>query len=311
MLMIDDTKIWRKIISQYDLSILQNDINYLDDWAVRNKMCFNLLKCKAIPISLSQPVPYPFPYTLSDAVLKYVNCEKDLGVDITPKLLWNHQCNRLYSKACQQLGIVKRNGHIVVDSKSRRALYLSLVRSQFENCSVVWRPTTKSLMDKLESLQKRAIKWIFSEENHSYSPETYVRKCKEIDILPLSSKFDLNDLVFFHRVINDLTPLSLPEYFSFYQGSSRLRICHLDSLSIVSSIIPRSTQSYNSGDNPRDPLSRSFFYRTHLVWNNLPLDIRQITSPRLFKAEVTKHLWKSIISSFDSHDCSSSDMPGD
>ena len=124
-------------------------------------MCFNLLKCKAIPISLSQPVPNPFPYTLSDAVLEYVDCEKDLGVDITPKLLWNHQCNRLYSKACQKFGIVKRNGHIVVDSKSRRALYLSLVRSQFENCSVVWRPTTKSLMDKLESLQKRAIKWIF------------------------------------------------------------------------------------------------------------------------------------------------------
>ena len=30
--------------------------------------------------------------------------QTDLGVDITPKLSsWNSQCNRLYSKACQQL----------------------------------------------------------------------------------------------------------------------------------------------------------------------------------------------------------------
>lgn len=192
----DDTKIWRKILNQYDFDILQNDINYLNDWAIKNKMKFHLDKCKVLSISRSQPALSPFTYTLGAVALKYTDCEKDLGVDITPKLLWNSQCDRIYSKARQKLGIVKRNGHIVVDPKCRRALYLTLVRSQFENCSIVWRPTTKSLSDKLESLQKRAIKWILSEEDHSYSPEQYIKKCKEVDILPLSSKFDLNDLIF-------------------------------------------------------------------------------------------------------------------
>ena len=295
-------------MSQNDLTILQNDVNYLNDWAIKNKMRFHPLKCKVLAISLRQPPPSPFIYTLGGSVLNYVECEKDLGVDITPKLLWNSQCDRIYSKACQQLGIVKRNGHIVVDPKCRRALYLTLVRSQFENCSIVWRPTTKSLSDKLESLQKRAIKWILSEEDRSYSPEVYIKKCKEVDILPLSSKFDLNDLIFFHKVVNDLIPVSLPEYLSFYQGSSRLRQCHFDRCSVVSSVIPRSSQNRSSGSGSSDPLSRSFFYRTHLLWNSLPLETREISSQSQFKSKVTEHLWKVIITE-DHSNSLSGDFP--
>ena len=283
----DDTKIWRSIRSLSDCSTLQSDINYLNDWALLNKMKFHPSKCKVLAIksrspSLSFRVSYN--YHLGDVPLGFVDCEKDLGVDITPKLSWNSQCDRLYTKACQQLGIVRRNGHIVLDSRCRRALYLSLVRSQFENCSIVWRPTTKSLSDKLESLQKRAIKWILSEENRSYSPEIYFQKCKDIDILPLSLKFDLNDLLFFHKVLNDLTAISLPSYLSFYRGGSRLRNCHLDNLSIVSSLTP--TRSNN-------PLAKSFFYRTHLLWNRLPLQLRQIQSSSLFKSELVQYLWKA------------------
>ena len=203
----------------------------------------------------------------------------------------------IYSKACQKLGIVRRNGHIFSDPKSRRALYLTLVRSQFENCSIIWRPTTKTMSEKLESLQKRAIKWILSEEDCSYSDESlYINKCKQVDILPLSLKFDLNDLIFFHKVINNLVPVSLPEYLSFYQGGSRLRRCHLDSYSIVSSIIPRISQNFNyDHSSSGNPFSKSFFYRTHLLWNTLSLDIRQTESPSIFKSEVIKHLWKTII----------------
>ena len=156
-------------------------------------------------------------------------------------------------------------------------------------------------MEKLESLQKRALKWILFEENRSYSPEIYLQKCKDIDILPLSKNFDLNDLLFFHKIINELVPVSLPSYLSFYEGGSRLRRCHLDRLSIVCSLLPRSTQSSVRSNSH---LSKSFFYRTHLLWNTLPFDLRTISSPTLFKSELIKHLWHSLMddddnSSFD------------
>ncbi len=148
LLYADDTKIWRKILSPSDLCILQTDIDYLNDWAIRNKMRFHLDKCKSLYVCTKPPILPPFPYRLNGSIIDHVlDSEKDLGVDVTPKLSWNAQCDRLYSKACQQLGIVRRNGHIVIDTRCRRALYLTLVRSQFENCSIIWRPTTQSLCD--------------------------------------------------------------------------------------------------------------------------------------------------------------------
>ena len=292
VLYADDTKIWRKIASPLDCSILQTDIDSLNDWAIRNKMKFHPSKCKVLSVSSRQlPLNSFSSYNLGGTLLDSVSSENDLGVEITPKLSWNMQCDRIYSKACQQLGIIRRNGHIVTDSKSRRSLYLSLVRSQFENCSIVWRPTTVSHTNKLESLQKRAIKWIFSEENLSYPPEKYISKCREINILPLAKKFDLNDLIFFHKVVNNLVPVPLPEYLKFYQGGSRLRKCHLDVFSLVCSIIPRSSQKTTNSQNP---LSKSFFYRTHLLWNSLPFELRKTSDPSKFKSELLKYMWSSL-----------------
>jgi hypothetical protein len=70
-------------------------------------------------------------------------------------------------------------------------------------------------MEKLESLQKRALRWILFEENRSYSPQIYLQKCKDIDILPFSKKFDLNYLIFFHKIFNELVPVNLPAIFLF------------------------------------------------------------------------------------------------
>ena len=288
----DDTKIWRTIRSNSDCISLQNDINYLSNWAIENKMKFHPSKCKILAVSprTSQMYTSSYQYFLGNSPLNYVECEKDLGVDVTPKLCWNAHCERIYSKACQQLGIVKRNGHIITDSRRRRALYLSLVRSQFENCSIVWRPSTLTMQNKLESLQKRAIKWIFCEENRSYSSEEYLRKCKSIDILPLTLKFDLNDLIFLHKVLSGCVPITLPYYLSYYNGNSRLRSTHLDSLCLVSSITPRSGLATTRTTNP---FSKSFFYRSHLLWNSLPFELREIQSTALFKSKILKHLWKS------------------
>ena len=46
----DDTKIWRLIESEVDHTILQNDINYLNEWATLNKMRFHPLKCKVLSV---------------------------------------------------------------------------------------------------------------------------------------------------------------------------------------------------------------------------------------------------------------------
>ena len=76
-------------------------------------MRFHPSKCKVLTVSSRSVDPATlFAYYLGNYPLNFTDVETDLGVDITPKLTWNSQCNRLYSKACQQLGIVRRNGPI-------------------------------------------------------------------------------------------------------------------------------------------------------------------------------------------------------
>ena len=139
----DDTKISRQIHADEDHLALQQDIDHLNNWAITNKMKFHPNKCKVLSVQQSPPflqgiLPFiQHIYSLGVSLLDHVEGEKDLGVDMTPKMSWSVQQDRIFSKACQQLGMVKRNAYFATDSKRRRVLYTSLVRSQFEHCSVI------------------------------------------------------------------------------------------------------------------------------------------------------------------------------
>ncbi len=292
----DDTKIWRPIKSYSDHLQLQGDIKCLNNWASKNKMRFNLEKCKAVSIANRKspvgmlPIPFiKFQYFLGDDPLDYAESEKDLGVIVEVNFRFNSHIEKILSKAKQQFGLTKRTCSFVNDRRRRRALYLTLVRSQFEHCSSIWRPTNKVALDKMEAFQRKCIRWIISEEFVNYdSYSTYLEKCRQIDILPISKKFDLNDLILFHKVVNNFIPLQMPEYLTLFSGNTRLRSTHLDRLCFVSSVLPRNS---NKGI-----LEKSFFYRTHSLWNSLPLDIREITCPSIFKRRLIDHLWKQLAS---------------
>ena len=77
-----------------------------------------------------------------------------------------------------------------------------------------------------------------------------------------------------------------------FSGQSRLRFCRMDKMSLVSSIILATKASRATTNNA---LASSFFYRAHLLWNDLPLEIRSIDCPVGFKISLKKHLWASLL----------------
>ena len=171
----DDTKLWRSIKFDHDHSQLQKDIKYLHAWSLRNKIDFNLPKCKVVSIK-NKPSPLamlPFVayhYYLAENLLEYADSEKDLGVYVNKDFNFNEHCNYILSKANQQYGLLKRTCNFVNDTKRKRVLYLTLARSQFNHCSTIWRPTeinNKTLVEKFENFQKKCIKWILCEEDLS------------------------------------------------------------------------------------------------------------------------------------------------
>ena len=75
------------------------------------------------------------------------------------------------------LGITKRTCHFITDANKRRSLYLSLVRSQFEHCCIIWRPVTETEISAFEKLQKKAIKWILNGLYQHYDNKAYLPRC--------------------------------------------------------------------------------------------------------------------------------------
>ena len=62
-------------------------------------------------------------------------------------------------------------------------------------------------MNKFEVFQKKCLKWILSEQELSYSNEVYIRKCKQVNILPLFCRFNLNDTNLFHKFFYKTIPI--------------------------------------------------------------------------------------------------------
>ena len=126
-----------------------------------------------------------------------------------------------------------------------------------------------------------------------YCYDTYIRKCRQSNILPLIKRFEFNDLVLFYKVVNSLIPLRLPAYLEFFDGNSRLRSCHLDTLCLVSTIHPKANAFAATTKN--SALNKSFFYRTHFLWNKLPFEARCANSLSIFRTKLLKILWDSIV----------------
>ena len=110
----DDTKIWRYIHSPIDHQILQNDIDALYDWSIKNKTRFNTKKCIVLTINyfnknLFSELPFfPFPYRINTTLLNYSNEEKDLGIIVTNKFSFTNHHNEILSKATKQFNLLRR-----------------------------------------------------------------------------------------------------------------------------------------------------------------------------------------------------------
>ena len=288
----DDTKIWRRISTDRDNRTLQSDINRLNDWALKNKMKFHPSKCKVLSITderVLHILPFDrFPYCLGDKCLDYVASEKDLGVHVNIKLNWSHHCETLISKQVNLLNLVRCTCYFTKNTSQKRVLYLTLVRSQLEHCAVVWKPHQETLLTRFEAVQKRAIKWILSEQHQSYTPDIYIEKLHELDILPIREKFLYTDLSLFHKIINNNICISFPAYLRLVTRTEivthRLRSTRLDPLCFKHDFGPC-----------KEVFNNSFFPRSYIAWNRLPLEIKMLESYEAFQLTLKQHLWDTLL----------------
>ena len=95
VLFADDAKIWMRIRSNSDCLLLQNELDALHQWSVRNRLPFNYRKCEMLQIGRN----VPFSYKLGSQPLNWTTSEKDLGVWVCGSLKNSNLCDAVFKRA--------------------------------------------------------------------------------------------------------------------------------------------------------------------------------------------------------------------
>lgn len=139
-----------------------------------------------------------YEYILNNTQLVRVSAENDLGVTITGTLSWYSHIYTITARDNRLLGLLKRTCPLLTDVSTRRAPYLSLVKSQLCCATQVWSPAQVSLKAQVERVQRRATKWILQTRIGEMS-------CRDrlitLDLLPLTYDRELKDLIFFYKCL--------------------------------------------------------------------------------------------------------------
>ena len=171
-LFADDTKIFNKIQTIQDATILQDDLNILSDWSDQWLLRFHPEKCKLIHFGKNNPSS---PYTLKSKNLQSGNQEKDIGVTIDKDLTFDNHIAEKVNKANSMFALLRKTFQFL-DKNTFLPLYKTLVRTQLEYANSVWAPYRSKHIEAIENVQRRATKQLPGMKNLSYSERLKILK---------------------------------------------------------------------------------------------------------------------------------------
>ena len=155
----DDCVCYREIKDKEDTLKLQRDINRLGSWVRKWGMRFQPVKCNMMQLTRKRINKIHASYTLEGTDLENVESIKYLGVTITSDLRWNTHISNVCTNANRTFRFLRRNLHSC-PQEVKEAAYRGLVRSVLDYASSVWDPPGVVVQDELESVQKRAARFV-------------------------------------------------------------------------------------------------------------------------------------------------------
>lgn len=243
---------------------LQAALDLVEDWCSNWHMSLSLHKCI---VGHFGPGP-PFQLSIGNIPLPQADpsANKDLGLWVDPALNFSAHVNEISKKARSVSAIILRS----FSSRSTETLseaFQVFVRPLLEGSSPVWNSILKRDSAKLESVQK-----LFSlrvMRRCGFPRLSYEKRLDILGLERLSSRRRRLDICFAHSALSGVhyCPSVKPHVES---RSYRLRDSH----------------RLASDPRPNAQRSRAFSNRTAVLYNALPLHIRQL-KPRAFRSNIS------------------------
>ena len=121
-----------------------------------------------------------------------------------------------------------------------------------------------------------------------------------------SNTYTLTDLILFHKIVYNQVKIDMPSYLVRLSPESvrapRNQPIGSNLITFTSDIHPdniikdNDSLHFKSKITPKvDAYKYSFFHRTHLEWNKLPLKIRNYQDSDTFKVLLKEYMWKILL----------------
>ena len=202
-LFADDTIAYLAITNENDTQILQEDLNKLGQWENEWCMQFHPDKCTVLSIT-NKAKKIEAQYQLHGHTLEAVTSAKYLGITFNNKLQWDQHINNITSKANKTLGFLRRNLKIP-SIRIKEQAYQTLVRPLVEYASSVWDPYTKTEINKIEAVQRRAARYVINNHRNRSSVSNMLQRLKW---RPLENRRKDARLVMMYKIDRELVAIS-------------------------------------------------------------------------------------------------------
>ena len=258
-----------------------DDINYhlnldlanVNKWLIANRLTLNQSKTEFMLVGSRQRLATlrSVPCLEIDSVpIDKVSKAKSLGVCLDENLSWNIQINELTKKIASGIGALKRVRSFV-PAATLQLIFNSLVQPYFNYCCTVWDNCNKTFAEKLQKLQNRAAR-VLTFSSYDTNADVLIDK---LGWKKLSSQRQFQKAVMVYKSLNGLAPDYMHSMF-----------VNRDSVNPYSL---RNTEGKLAVPKPRtNYLRNSFSYSGAVLWNSLPIGLRQANNLTNFRAGCAK-----------------------
>ena len=136
-----------------------------------------------------------------------------LGIGINNKLSWAENISNTVSKANRTLGFLRRNLYSCSPFVKETA-YRSLVRPMLEHCSSIWDPYHQEYKNKLESLQRRAARFVCKDLRHQSHVSDMLR---DLNWKTLEYRRTIYRLTLLYKSVHNIVAINIDELYTYHE----------------------------------------------------------------------------------------------
>jgi hypothetical protein len=247
----------------------QQELLNLSEWMRINKLSPNPAKTEYMVIGHSRKVNalnISSTLTLNGSDIKRVTKTKSLGVTVDENLKWDEQYKIVKGKICGGLASLKKLKNIIPQTKLC-SVYYAIVESHLRYANVIWGSLPKTKLDNLQRLQDRA---------RSIIESARFKDNWSCDWLSVENLIHFDRSVMTYKIMNKLSPESLWDKFQQRSSQSNYATRHCRDL-----LIPRLNTEH---------AKKGYYYSAVKVWNDIPVNIRELPTISRFKKELKEYL---------------------